>query len=66
VTKDVPETAPTFLHVGCGRRRKNRTVKAFADDWNEVTLDIDERVGPDIVDSLPDLARTPDGAFDAV
>jgi hypothetical protein len=31
-----------------------------------VTLDIDERVRPDIVDSLPGLAKTPSGAFDAV
>jgi SAM-dependent methyltransferase len=56
-----------FLHVGCGSKRKDRTVKPFADaSWREVTLDIDERVGPDIVDSLPDMAKAPSGAFDAV
>ena len=32
----------SFLHVGCGRKRKNQTVQAFAGpDWQEVTLDID-------------------------
>jgi hypothetical protein len=42
-------------------------VRPFAGpDWREVTLDIDERVGPDIVDSLPHLAKAPDGAYDAV
>jgi SAM-dependent methyltransferase len=67
VTRDTPDAVRTFLHVGCGRRRKDRTVEAFAGpDWNEVTLDIDERIRPDIVDSLPDLEKTPSGRFDAV
>jgi SAM-dependent methyltransferase len=67
VTKDRPEPVRTFLHVGCGKKRKDRTVEAFAgSDWDEVTLDIDERVRPDIVDSLPALGNTPAGCFDAV
>src|SRR5690348_12554518 len=58
---------PRFLHVGCGRARKRNTIKPFASpDWEEVTLDIDEGVGPDIVDRLPELARVASGSFDAV
>ena len=58
---------PRFLHVGCGPKRKNRTVKPFAtSDWEEVSLDIDESVKPDIVDKLPDLSCVKSGSFDAV
>jgi len=58
---------PRFLHVGCGKKRKDRTIRPFASpDWEEVTLDIDEAVAPDIVDKLPDLAKVPSGSFDAV
>jgi predicted SAM-dependent methyltransferase len=56
-----------FLHVGCGPKRKNRTVEAFATpEWDEVTLDIDESVRPDIVDKLPELASVEAESFDAV
>jgi SAM-dependent methyltransferase len=56
-----------FLHVGCGPKRKNRTVQAFATaEWEEVALDIDESVRPDIVDKLPDLATVESESFDAV
>jgi len=58
---------PRFLHVGCGPKRKNLTVQAFAAaDWEEVSLDIDRSVKPDIVDSLPDLSRVESNSFDAV
>src|SRR6478735_546244 len=58
---------PKLLHVGCGPVRKDRTVKAFASaEWQEVTLDIDETVEPDLVDSLPALALVESAAFDAV
>lgn len=35
-------------------------------EWEEVTLDIDERVNPDIIDKLPELAKVESGSFDAV
>lgn len=58
---------PRFLHVGCGPKRKHQTVRPFAaPEWEEVTLDIDERVKPDIVDKLPELAKVEAGSFDAV
>jgi SAM-dependent methyltransferase len=47
--------------------RKDRTLKPFAtSDWEEVTLDIDEQVNPDIVEKLPDLSRVESDSFDAV
>ncbi|MET0744921.1 MAG: methyltransferase domain-containing protein [Microvirga sp.] len=58
---------PRFLHVGCGVKRKSHTVKAFrSPDWDEVTLDIDAAVAPDIVDKLPDLQSVESESFDAV
>jgi SAM-dependent methyltransferase len=56
-----------FLHVGCGPKRKSQTVKPFATpEWEEVTLDIDESVKPDIVDKLPELSQVESESFDAV
>ncbi len=58
---------PRFLHVGCGHKRKNQTVEAFTSpEWDEVTLDIDESVKPDIVDRLPELSQVASDSFDAV
>lgn len=49
---------PTFLHVGCNQKRKDRTTQAFNSvEWNECRLDIDASVKPDIVASI--LAMTP-------
>ncbi len=40
----------TFLHVGCGPKRKNQTTRGFnTPDWTELRLDIDAGVAPDII-----------------
>jgi SAM-dependent methyltransferase len=58
---------PRFLHVGCGPKRKGQTVAAFgSDEWDEVSLDIDESVMPDVVDKLPDLETVEAESYDAV
>ncbi|MBL8492172.1 MAG: class I SAM-dependent methyltransferase [Rhodocyclaceae bacterium] len=58
---------PTFLHVGCGRKRKDRTTAAFAGaGWRELRLDIDPAAQPDIVGSMLDMAAVSDGSVDAV
>ncbi len=37
----------TFLHVGCGPKRKNQTTRGFnTPDWTELRLDIDAGVAP--------------------
>ena len=57
----------SLFHVGCGPKRKNQTVKAFASpEWEEVTLDIDKSVKPDLVDKLPELSQVESNSFDAV
>jgi predicted SAM-dependent methyltransferase len=57
----------TFLHVGCGRQRKDATTQGFnTPEWNELRLDIDETVEPDIVGSMTDMSAVADGSVDAV
>lgn len=59
--------ARRFLHAGCGPERQGPvTTPGFeAPAWEEVRLDIDPGVAPDILASLADLSALPEGAFDA-
>lgn len=57
------------LHVGCGFPSTHRLHASFRehDDWDEIRLDIDERVRPDIVCSTTDMTSVvPSGSVDAV
>jgi len=57
----------TFLHVGCGNNRKDRTTRTFnTPDWKELRLDINPGVYPDIVGTMLDMATVADGAVDAL
>lgn len=57
----------TFLHVGCGNARKDHTTKGFnTPDWNELRLDIDESVDPDIVGTMLNMSAIADASVDAV
>lgn len=57
----------TFLHVGCGGKRKNRTTSGFnRPDWSELRMDIDESVQPDIVGTMLDMSAVPDASVDAL
>ena len=57
----------TFLHVGCGPKRKNQTTRAFnSPDWAELRLDIDPDVSPDIIGTMTDMAAVQSGSVDAV
>lgn len=56
-----------FLHIGCGPKRKDSTTKVFnSDSWEEVTLDIDKGVNPDILGTMTDLSMIEDSSFDAI
>jgi len=56
-----------FIHVGCGRKYKNKTTKGFnTDSWHEIRLDIDKNVMPDIIGSITDMSCVESGSVDAV
>lgn len=57
----------TFLHVGCGPKRKAQTTPAFArDDWSEIRLDIDPSAQPDVIGTMTDMSAVPSASVDAV
>ena len=53
-----------FLHVGCGPQTKTN-LKGF-ESWNEIRLDIDPLVNPDIVGTFTDMNGAKTGGFSAV
>jgi ubiquinone/menaquinone biosynthesis C-methylase UbiE len=57
----------SFLHIGCGEKRKAQTTLAFnTDGWSEVRFDIDPAVKPDVIGTMTDLSAIPDQSFDAL
>ena len=61
------KSARTFLHVGCGPRQKNRSTSVFdRKDWQELRLDVDPAVKPDVVGTLLDMSAIADCSVDAV
>jgi len=58
---------PSFLHVGCGSATKVNTIPFFQrGDWNEIRLDIDASVAPDIVGTMTDMAAVATGSVEAI
>ena len=55
----------SFLHVGCGPKRKDRTTKALS-QWTELRFDIDESVKPDLVGTMTDMSSVSSESVDAV
>ena len=55
----------TFLHVGCGPKRKDRTTAGFV-SWNELRFDIDESVQPDLVGTMTDMSSVANDSVDVV
>lgn len=55
----------TFLHVGCGHKRKDRTTKALF-TWSELRFDIDKSVQPDLVGTMTDMSSVSSESVDAV
>ena len=54
-----------FLHVGCGPKRQDRTPFA-GKPWQELRLDIDASVQPDVVGTMTDMGAVTDASVDAV
>lgn len=57
----------TFLHIGCGSLRKQNTTPGFnTEEWNEVRVDIDASVNPDILGTMIDLSQIESSSVDAI
>jgi predicted SAM-dependent methyltransferase len=57
----------SFLHVGCGPKRKDRTTRGFnTPDWTEIRLDIDASVQPDFIGTMTDLSTVGSESVDAI
>lgn len=61
-----PPGVRLLLHVGCGTPGESDLPAQFGSDWQEVRLDVDPSVRPDIVASITDLSPVPDESVDAV
>lgn len=63
-----PAAQYRFLHVGCGPKETAPPLpKEFTlGNWQEVRLDIDERVKPDVVSSMTDMSAVESGSMHAV
>ena len=56
-----------FLHVGCGEIAPEFLPARLRDgEWDEVRLDINPAVKPDLVGSITDMSMVASGRFDAV
>ncbi|MEG4068174.1 tetratricopeptide repeat protein [Microcoleus sp. Pol11C2] len=56
-----------ILHVGCGPYYPNSLPETFpTNEWEEVRLDIDPAVRPDIIGSIIDMSAVPSESVDAV
>lgn len=57
----------TVLHVGCGPYYPNSLPETFpTDEWQEIRLDIDPAVRPDIIGSITDMSAVPSESVNAV
>jgi ubiquinone/menaquinone biosynthesis C-methylase UbiE len=60
-------TKKYVLHVGCGPYNPKKLPARFrSDEWQEIRLDIDPQVRPDIVASITDMGGIRSGSFDAL
>ena len=57
----------TFLHVGCGLNNKKHAGPGFRNDnWQEIRLDINPAVKPDIIGSMTDMSAVNTNSIDAI
>ena len=58
---------PTLLHIGCGPKRKPQTTRGFnTDQWQEIRLDIDPSVEPDVTGTMTDMSAVASESVDAI
>ncbi len=62
-----PVPVRQLLHVGCGRAGKERLPVYFQNpQWQEIRLDIDPGVNPDIIGNVTDLRMLANASVDAI
>ena len=54
-----------LLNVGCGPLGREHGFTGF-EDWQEVRLDIDASVQPDVIGTMTDMSAVPSGSIDAI
>jgi len=60
-----PQRERVLVNVGCGPRHAS-TLPRYFDHWQQLRVDADASVQPDILADLTDLSAIPDGSADAV
>ena len=56
-----------LLHVGCGPKTKAQTTRALnTPEWEEIRLDIDKSVSPDVIGTMTDMSEIETGSVDAI
>lgn len=57
----------SFLHVGCGQKRKDKTTIGFnTPEWLEVRFDIDKSNQPDLIGTMVDIHSVATKSMDAL
>lgn len=57
----------SFLHVGCGPKRKAQTTKGFnTPEWHEIRLDIDPSAQPDVIGTMTDMSAVDSESVNAI
>lgn len=63
----IPAGKSPVLHVGCGAYNPKKLPEIFrGEQWQEIRLDIDPSVKPDIVASMTDMSMLPENSMGAV
>jgi predicted SAM-dependent methyltransferase len=63
----VSKSKKVFLHVGCGSKTNSQTTKGFNQEgWQELRLDINPDVKPDLLGSMVDMKQVKDASVDAI
>lgn len=66
VIESLPVARKTVLHVGCGPADIRSLPEFFQRRWQEIRLDIDPSVAPDIIASMLDMSPVASASVDAV
>ncbi|WP_168798658.1 tetratricopeptide repeat protein [Herbaspirillum sp. ST 5-3] len=66
IVPGTPVAKKKVLHVGCGAANKRSLPAHFQNHWQEIRLDIEPGVNPDVLASMLDMAAVESGSVDAV